>query len=498
MDVQFETTKITCLEPVFQEVRSTELTQQIKLPDAMPDVGRILMAWGQPILRGKEWADGQLSANGGMLVWVLYEPEDGSGCQCLDGWIPFQLKWDLPEETPEGSARFICRTRLVEGRGISPRKITLRCNLAVQAEAYSPVQRELETPAKKEGKVELLEAVYPLRLMKETGEKAFPMEEELSLPDSVPQPEKLLYFRMEPRITDKKVLADKVVFRGNGNLHVLYRSEEGRLESWDFPLPFSQYAQLDQEYGSDAQGDVALAVTGLECELSEEGAIRVKAGVAAQYLILEKQMLTVLEDAYCPNRELTIRQETVELPVVLDNRREELYAEQTIREEAGAVADVCFLADFPRQRWQENGVELEIPGVFQLLYYGSDGKLGAATAKWEGRQTLPADDRSHITAQPLPQEPQAVTGAGQILVKAELPVEVTTTAQQQLTWITGLELGEQKIPDPNRPALILRRAGEGRLWDLAKDSGAAMADIRRANGLEGEPAPGQMLLIPVK
>lgn len=498
MDVQFETAKITCLEPVFQEVRSTELTQQIKLPDAMPDVGKILMAWGQPILRGKEWADGQLSANGGVLVWVLYAPEDGSGCQCLDGWIPFQMKWDLPEETEEGQARFVCRTRLVEGRGISPRKIAVRCALAVQAEAYSPMLRELASPGKQGGEVELLEETYPLRLLKEFGEKAFPMEEELTLPDSAPQPEKLLYCRMEPRITDKKVLSDKVVFRGNGNLHVLYRSEEGRLQSWDFALPFSQYAQLDEEYGSDAQGDVVLAVTGLECELSDEGTLRLKAGVAAQYLISEKQMLTVLEDAYCPGRELTIRQEMVELPVVLDNRREELYAEQTIREEAEHVADVSFLADFPRQRWQETGVELEIPGLFQLLYYGADGTLSAATVKWEGQQSLTADDRSHITTLPLPQEPQAVTGSGQILVKAELPVDVTTTADQQLTLIAGMELGAQRIPDPNRPALILRRAGEGRLWDLAKDSGAAMADIRRANGLEGEPIPGQMLLIPVK
>lgn len=498
MDVQFETAQITCLEPVFQEVRSTELTQQIKLPDAMPDVGKILMAWGQPILRGKEWTDGQLSANGGMLVWVLYEPEDGSGSQCLDGWIPFQLKWDLPEEATEGTARFTCRTRLVEGRGVSPRKITVRCNLAVQVEAYSPVRREMETPVKKEGEVELLEEVYPLRLMKEAGEKTFSMEEELSLPDSAPQPEKLLYCRMEPRITDKKVLTDKVVFRGNGNLHILYRSEEGRLQSWDFPLPFSQYTQLDQEYGTDALADVALAVTGLECEFSEEGILRLKAGVTAQYLILEKQMLTVLEDAYCPDRELSIRQESVELPVVLEERREVLYAEQTIREETETVVDASFLVDFPRQRWQENEVELEVPGIFQLLSYGTDGTLRAATAKWEGCQNFPADDRSCIMALPLPQEPQVVTGAGQIQVKAELPMEVTTTANQQMTWITGLELGEQKTPDPNRPALILRRAGEGRLWDLAKDSGAAMADIRRANGLEGEPLPGQMLLIPVK
>lgn len=498
MDFQFETEKITCLEPVLQEVRSTELTQQIKLPDAMPDIGKILAAWGQPILRGKEWDDGQLSATGGMLVWVLYGPEDGSSPRCLDGWIPFQLKWELPEEAAEGTARFLCRNRLVEGRGVSPRKISVRCELAVQAEAYSPLNRELETPAKESGDVEILVQTYPLRLMKETGEKSFSLDEELQLPDSAPQPEKLLYCRMEPAITDKKVLADKMVFRGNGNLHILYSSEEGRLQSWDFALPFSQYAQLDREYGSDAQADVMPAVTGLECEIGEEGTLRLKAGITAQYIISDKQVLTVLEDAYCPGRELSLRRETVELPVVLENRREVLSAEQTLRADVGDVADAVFLTDFPRQRRSEDRVELEIPGAFQLLYYDAQGELCSDSARWEGKHTFYADDQSQITALPLPQEPQTVTGAGQVLMKTELAMDMTTLAGQQLPLVTGLELGAQKLPDPNRPALVLRRAGDRRLWDIAKDSGAAMADIRRANGLEGEPLPGQMLLIPVK
>lgn len=498
MDVQFETEKIACLEPVFQEVRSTELTQQIKLSDSMPDIGRILGAWGQPVLRSKEWTDGQLCANGGVMVWVLYGPEDGSGPRCLDGWIPFQLKWDLPEETPEGSARFACRIRLVEGRGVSPRKITVRCNLGVQAEAFSPILRQTETPVNQGGDVQQLVQTYPLRLWKEAGEKTFPIEEELILPDSAPQPEKLLYCRLEPQITDKKVMADKVVFRGNGNLHILYNSEEGQLQSWDFPLPFSQYAQLDREYGSEATADVLPAVTGLECEISEDGALRLKAGITAQYLICDQQMLTVLEDAYCPNRELILRREDVTLPVVLDNRKEALYAEQTLRVDGEKVADVTFLTDFPRMRREEETLELEVPGIFQLLYYGSDGTLAGVSGKWDGKESLNADAQSQITAMPLPQEPQAVAGSGQVLVKTEITLDITAAAQQQVSVVAGLELGVQRIPDPNRPALILRRAGTGSLWELAKDSGAAMEDIRRANGLEGDPLPGQMLLIPVK
>ena len=49
---------ISFLDTVLQDVQTAELTQQIKLSDGMPDIGRILAAWGQVILRGKEWQEG--------------------------------------------------------------------------------------------------------------------------------------------------------------------------------------------------------------------------------------------------------------------------------------------------------------------------------------------------------------------------------------------------------------------------------------------------------
>ena len=201
MEMNMEKRTIACLDRVMQEVRTAELTQQIKLPDGMPDIGRMLAAWGQPILRGKEWEDGEASASGGMMVWILYAPEDGGKPCCLDGWIPFRLKWELPEEIPEGTLRIRCLTRFVDGRSVSPRKIMVRCGISALGEADVPGERELAVPVGEAENVELLPNAYPLRIPKEAGEKAFLLDEDLTLPDSAPQPEKVIYSRMEPRIT---------------------------------------------------------------------------------------------------------------------------------------------------------------------------------------------------------------------------------------------------------------------------------------------------------
>jgi hypothetical protein len=79
----------------------------------------------------------------------------------------------------------------------------------------------------------------------------------------------------------------------------------------------------------------------------------------------------------------------------------------------------------------------------------------------------------------------------------EIPVELTATADQPASMVTGLEIGQQKKLDPNRPSLILQRPGQMCLWDLAKTAGSTVGAIRRANALEAEPNPDQLLLIPI-
>lgn len=497
MELQFKKSTIPCLDAALREVQNSEQTLEIKLSDAMPDIGHIVSAWGQVILRSKEWRSDSVLFSGGTMVWVLYAPEDGSGERIIDGWMPFQMKWDLPEETREGDIRIKTLLRGVDARSVSARKIMVRAGVAAMAEAFCPKSAEAFTPDGTDGDIQLLRTVYPMRLPKEAGEKTFLLDEEVNLPESAPKLDKLVYFRMDPKITDKKVLANKAVFRGNANLHILYKSLEGQLHSWDFDIPFSQFAELRGEYSGDAQIDLFPEVTALELEPDESGRLRLKGGLVAQFLITDKELVELIEDAYTPGREVKLGVQNLEVPTLLESRRENLYGEQSIPCDANGAADVLFLPDFPIQRRTEGGIELEFPGTFQVLYYAEDGSLRSASAHWNGQKSLSADERSILTAIPRAGEQQVMVGGGQITVKAELPVELVTTACQSIPMVTGAEVGQSIPPDPARPSLILRRAGTGRLWDIAKSNGTTMEAIRRANNLQEEPDPKQILLIPV-
>ena len=50
MELQFRGSSCRCLMPAVREVRSTEMTQEVRLSDGMPDIGRVIASWGQIIL----------------------------------------------------------------------------------------------------------------------------------------------------------------------------------------------------------------------------------------------------------------------------------------------------------------------------------------------------------------------------------------------------------------------------------------------------------------
>ena len=76
-------------------------------------------------------------------------------------------------------------------------------------------------------------------------------------------------------------------------------------------------------------------------------------------------------------------------------------------------------------------------------------------------------------------------------------MEITTSVTQHFSMITAVKPGQPRQTDPSRPALILERAGDKGLWELAKANNSTMDAIRKANHLQADPQPGQMLLIPV-
>lgn len=496
MEIKFNEGSCRHLRRVVDQEQTQEQTQEVRLPEAMPDVGSVLGAWGRFVIRGKEWRGGSMAVSGGVMAWALYVPEDGSEPRSVETWLPFQMKWELPETRHDG---FICIRpclKSVDARSTSARKMIVRTSVSICAQALERTETGIFDPGQVPEDVQLRCEVYPMELPCEAGEKTVPVDEQLEIPDSVPPVEKLLRYDLVPVILEQRVMASRLVFHGKLRVHMLYLSD-GRLCTWDTETAFSQYTDLDREYGSAASAHMIPVMTSGELE-PREGQLWIKCGMAVQYVIYDRQNITLVEDAYSPCREVVPQSSQLQLPVCLERGTHTMTLSQQLPGDIQRIVDTTCLTEHPQTRQEPDGIQLWIPGQFQVLYYDAQGCLQCGTARFSQSIPIPADADAEITGMVAgcADSQGMVTGQG-VELKASVELQTLAFAREGQTMVTALEVGEPAPADPGRASLILCRYSDTSLWELAKENGSTVEAIRAANQLSAEPEKGRMLLIPV-
>lgn len=496
MELGFAKMPVVCLRRNVWQTQDREFTQELRLGDDVPDIGTILSARGQCILRGKEWQGDSIGVSGGVMVWVLYAPADGDRPRCVEAWVPIQVKWPMGESRREGSIRTSWLLRGVDARCISARKMMIRADVSLLAEALEPWETEVYTPERLTPDIQLLRRTYPATVPREAGEKLIQLEEDLELPSGNAPISTICAMEANATLAEQRVMGDKVVMRGNLMLHMLYEGTDGRLQTVDFEVPLSQFAELDRDYDKSATLCVMMAVSSLEAE-PMENRMRLKCSLVAQYVVWDQMMLELVEDAYSLSQNVEPQMELLELPVELDRCRNTVRGEATMNVEATRVVDTWAGPAQPRIRRAGGLTELELWGNMGALYQDEEGKLRGCTGQWSTVWELPVGENAAVMASVNPENrPEADLSNG-LSLGMDMTAQVLTAEKDGLPMVKGLELGEKLQPDAQRPSLILRKAGESSLWELAKSSGSTVEAIRQANGLEGEYVGDRMLLIPV-
>ena len=88
MELELKRDAIHCFETVADVTICQEETQEAIVPDACPDILRIVEVCGQACLTGKQAREGMATVSGMVRASVLYLPETGGGPGCGDQGLP--------------------------------------------------------------------------------------------------------------------------------------------------------------------------------------------------------------------------------------------------------------------------------------------------------------------------------------------------------------------------------------------------------------------------
>lgn len=493
MEVKFDRDICPYLKNAVCQLQQQEQTQEVKLPEAMPDIGRILCCRGQVLIRSKEWRGSSAAVSGGVMVWVLYIPEDGGEVRSVEAWVPFQMRWDFPQAQRDGTVMVSPLIKSMDARATSARKLMVRCEVQLLGQALEPTQAQICLPGQLPEDVQLRTEVYPVKLPVEAGEKLLQLEQALPVASGA-----MLYCNIIPEVIEQKVMAGRLVFRGSAAVHGLCMGSNGQPEAFDAAIPFSHYTELDKNHSTNADSRMDVVLTSMELENAEDGNLVLKASAAAQYVISDRTMLALPVDAYSTERRVELSFEPMELPAVLDEPYVSVSAAHTADITARQILDAAWQPHHGICIKDEDNLTVTLPGQFFLLYMDGEGQLQAYTQQAQGTAQMPCQRENKVCCFLMSsRKPDATMLADTVELTAQADLCVPVSAGSSMEMIGALELGEQLAVDENRPSLILQRAGNESLWDIAKACGSTVEAIEKANALQQDPEKGRMLLIPI-
>ncbi len=505
MEFELERTQLSGFDALLDVTLLREETLEMIVPDACPDILRVVETDGRVLLRSREAMDGRVELAGTFKLCVLYVPDGESGTRHLDVTIPFTCAAEGTEIGPGCSVTASARLRRADTRAVNPRKILARAEAAVDVTVFSPRTETIcgRVTGEAVGQVEQLTETQEVYLTACVQEKPFSCSDDISLSASKPAAAELLKSRVRLSRGESKIIGNKLIFKGSVDVSILYRSEDDSLCSAASELPFSQIMEVSG-VGEDAECDLSFALTGAECALASDGegrTVSVNVEALAQAVVREPRMVEILSDAYSVHEDLAAERSNCPVEGRLDRGvrsqsvREVWETPDTPRE----IVDCRMAVGQVERSWDGPRLTLAAQVELQLLYWAEDGELHAASHAMAVPCALDLSEGCVCFCQcEGVGDLYASPAAGGVEARFTLDFRYCALSRRQVTALSALGPGEARPDGGEQPSLVLRTLEGGeRLWDVAKAYGTTIADIISANELESESdASGKLLLIP--
>lgn len=501
MELTFHDAPLQYLQELAWDTVYQEETAEVIVPDSMPDIGRIVDCCGTVMIRSKEWNGNTAVISGAVQAAALYVPEGGGELNRMEAYLPFTLRREIGEQEMGGALLCDCWLRSLDARMLNSRKVLVRANPGFRLIALCPREQMLAQPDGLPEQIQLRQNTYTMLLPVSCGEKSFPINDELTLPESAPGVDKILKSTFSVAVEESKMVGAKAVFKGEIRLHLLYQSADGTLHTYNGQMPFSQYAEMERE-SENGEAWVLTAIN--DAEVDTDGQIDshrllLTMTLLAQICVMEPIQVTLAEDAYALSGKLEPHWQKFGLRARLDRQQLHANAEWSTAVEASQVLDAQVLLDRPAVRRDGESLWAVAGANVSLLYYDPEGQLQGKSLHGEVSCTTKLAESGLCRADARPVQAPAADLRGDEAV-VQMPVDFCLSSYAAREW-QNLSGGEF-TPDAQRqrrPSVVVCRAKEEPLWELAKRNRTTVAAIEAANALRGDgPHEGEILLIPLK
>ncbi len=505
MELDLKKTVIPCYHIALSTTLAQEETQEAIVPDACPDIAEILSVSGQICLGDTQILDGQVTVTGHVETVVLYHPEEGTTLEKISLRLPFRTQ--AVGESLTASHQIFAHPTFCRGdaRTLNPRKVLVRMDILTDVVCYGHNAQLLCSGvegAEIQGVAQEItpQTIHPLTAVQS---KHFTFDEVITLQGQGEAGE-VVSLRIFPHCTESKLIGNKLIFKGETELQLMYLDEQGQLSQSRHQLPFSQIMEMDDP-GEGSTSAVSVVVESYYLSPSYDGgrSLELTLDLVAQATVRSGRPITLLQDAYSISHHLTLEKETYDLVVMAEDFVVALPVRQIFEtaHPIQTVEDSWVTASKITQTQEGNQRTFAWDLTLSLLTTGENGRLQRLDFTHPVSHTVEmtpdASGETHCYVRcNLPGEVFATVAPGGVEIRLTPQLTYSLIQTQPIEVVSTAMLGEPRERTTASVVLRLTQTGET-LWDIAKHYGTTTRQILLANDLPEDSLPlGKMLLIP--
>lgn len=236
------------------------------LPDYYPDIFRMINCRIVPRILSWNVSGDKVTYELCTTVKLLYCSENSGAVNCIEQKLSYSKTFDLGRTCENPEIRLTPKTDYCNCRVVNQRRIDLRGAVSIKMRAVCPSKQEAVCDAFGMN-LQLKKRRISFISKKLYGNKRIEFSEEFDLGYSKPAISQIIRSEATVVSTDKKVITNKMIVKGDVNIRLLYSCKSGEddsMESMQFTVPYSQVIDID---GVDEQFDCFADASVISCDV---------------------------------------------------------------------------------------------------------------------------------------------------------------------------------------------------------------------------------------
>lgn len=492
------------------------LDSDVIVPDTKPDAVKVLGVDASALIGDKYISKDYITITGTINYKILYVGDgENKSAQSIDYSSPFSQQIDAKGADESMTCFVKCKVGHVEHSIKNSRKINIKSAIDIDSRAYdmsevaliSEVDGDIALPRKEK-------CVNNFNL-KICQENSFEINETVSLPETNPKADEILKCSVKIKNDELKVVLNKVVVKGNISLTALYKSDDN-IYTTESEIPYTEILNVDSvtpEMYTVAEYDVKdLSFAEKRDDEGKIDSLDVGVNVYATIMSYEEKKISYISDIYCPDYELEVSKESMEVCelvdavsgqcVVNDNITfadsydiEKIYSlsssahidsSRVVNNSVvvNGTAHVCLMGKLMSDEPVISSAEKEIPFTYSM------------PVSREVNQSIGAAETDAV----LEHQSFNIDGSGNVSLRLVIKLHSLVTENHKIDAVSDITYDENNKTDKSNQSGITVYFVQNNddIWDIAKRYHTTEEEILSVNRLENSIllTAGQQLIIP--